>query len=159
MPLKYKILTIVIALLFLMVFNPFGGQTKSKEQIDFDNWLSVSTTAQATPQPQEKPQDIFISLQSTNPEHPFKWELKSTDSADMTAKVQRLLRQAREASLFELDRKRDAGLRLEIVEGEKKFIARFDESDIESNVKASLFVRLFEEYVASTRGLQKKKGA
>ena len=154
-PLKFKIIILVLVVLFLLVFNPFGGQVKNKEQNDFDTWLSASSGKNPA-SINEKSNSIYISLSSNNPTHRFKWELKSSGNGESAENIQRLLRQAREASIFELDQKEDSELTLQVIEGGKTFTSRFDGSDIESNVKAVLFFKLFEQFVSSSNSSTKK---
>ena len=154
-PLKYKILIVILSLLFLWIFNPFEAQVKNKEQNEFENWLNASKSSQSSEQSEKS--RISISIKSVSPSRTFNWEIRSGDGNENAGMVERLLKQAREASLFDLDKKKDSEITLSVIDGEKTFLSRFNESDIEGNVKAALFLRLFEEYAAAlNKGTQKK---
>ena len=157
-PFHIKLILIVATLIFLIVVNPFGEEKKGKLQNDFDSWVSASSQMLAKPSDGERP-IIEILLRSEIPARLFTWELRTSEANARNEKILRLLRQAREADLFRFSGDSPGEMTLEVKDQTHHFVSRFNQSDIRDNVKAMVFMQLFEEYVADhVNTTQQKKG-
>lgn len=154
-PFHIKLILILATILFLLIVDPFGGERKGKLENDFDTWLNASIEMLMQPKAGEQPA-VEILLRSEAPSRRFTWELKATDKASANEPVVRLLRQAREAGLFAFASERPGEMTLEVKSPPHVFVSRFNSSDIRNNVKATIFLQLFQEYAASKENEGKK---
>lgn len=146
-PLRIKLIIFLATVLVLLLFRPFSEQEKSRQENDFDSWLSASAASFSRGAVMEG-NTVQIKLRSTDPEKPLSLQLQTSGNADMNRKLYRLLRQAQEASLFELNRTSKADLMLEVKEGDRMFVSRFSVEDLKKNVKIANFMRLFQEFAS-----------
>lgn len=142
-PLHIKIALVVLTVLFLLLVNPFSESKKGKLQNDFDTWLKASREMLFN-SPDGLP--LEISLRSEAPPRLFSWRLQASENPRKNEKILRLLYQAREANLFNMTDRKPGEVVFEVKDQDAYFISRFNFSDIKNNVKAAVFLQLFEEY-------------
>ena len=136
----------MLAVAFVLLFNPFGKSRKGQLENDFDGWLKASTENLTRPTDGKIP-FLEIALKSNIPGRAFSWALKSSDDWKLNEKILRLLRQAREAKLFLIKREAPTDMVLEIKDENRHFVSTFNETDIKDNLKIAIFVKLFEEFI------------
>jgi len=144
-PLHIKIAILALTAAFLLVVNPFAESKKGRLQNDFDSWLSASRDVLLNSSFDEPPA-LEISIKSDSPSRLFSWQMKASQDPKVNQKILRLLQQAREANLFDIAAGKSKEVTLEVKDGDKAFISSFSFAEIKDNVKAAIFLQLFEEY-------------
>ncbi len=139
----------MFAAAFLLLVNPFAESTKGRLQNDFDVWLNASRDSLSRPLP-DAPPNLEISLKSDSPQRFFSWQIRASADPVINQKILRLLQQAREANLFDIESKSRKDVTFEIKDNDRGFKTSFGFSDLRENVKAAVFLQLFEEYAGKS---------
>lgn len=144
-PLHIKIAILILTVVFLLLVNPFAESKKGRLQNDFDLWLNASRDTLSKPS-LDAPPSLEISLKSDSPSRVFSWQIRASADPVVNQKILRLLQQAREANLFDIESKSPKEVTLEIRDNGNDFKSSFSFADIKNNIKAAVFLELFEEY-------------
>ena len=154
-----------LALLALYLFSLAGVRPeRSPSQRQFDEWLTVRerqlgnlashmATDKPSPQPSASAKLPALSFRMYTPDTGDLRQFELGPSADpmQSTRILRLLQLMRESDIFSLGQ-RDKGqadiavVAITVQDGEQKFFTRFQESDIRSNTKALLLLKLALEY-------------
>jgi len=141
----------VVIVFLLIVFNQGRGVAKTKSEIEYEKWLSTTETKQ---NPAVVPQTLpsltlrIFPLDGAKPVSEMK--VSPTTSTESANRVLRLLQLAREAGLFGYSDsrpgEREGDIILKIESPDKTFDLKFPARSVETNVKAGLFLKLFQEF-------------
>lgn len=147
---RLRYLSLLAAFLLLVLFNARTAEVDTVEQRQYEAWLSERDRTATPEQSETLPQNLVVSLIGVRRigEPPITWQLRSIDSENARERALRILQMAREANLFTVGGKvsSDAGLVLEIQEGERKFTVGITPQVVEQNLRVATMLRLFQEY-------------
>ena len=148
---KMGAIAVVLVIVLLILINRDGRPGKTKSEREYENWLSSTEEKQKSGIiPQTLPVltlRIYPLDGSTNIKE---MKLTPSESQEKAQQVLRVLQLAREAGLFAFETnkpgEREGDIILRVESSERNFTVKFRQSDIEANIKAALFLKLFEEY-------------
>lgn len=147
---RLRYLLLLAAFVLLVLFNVRTADVDTVEQRQYEAWLSERDQTAIPEQSEILPQNLVVSLSGVRRvgEPPITWQLRSIDGENARERALRILQMAREANLFTVGSKAstDAGLVLEIQEGEKKFSVGITPEVVEQNLRVATMLRLFKEY-------------
>jgi hypothetical protein len=141
------------ALVGILGYNFLGRPYKTVEQSEYENWL-VKTDKDLRTSNVPEVEIPDISLQISSPDGQgfnAKWQLDARTQPGGREHILRILHLVEESDILAISNPRATNassplISLHIKDSKREFTAQFNESDIVSNVKVHLMLRLFQEY-------------
>ena len=150
--LKYKIAGALLFAAILYFANKDQHEvTKTKSQIQYETWLTeTESKSRASINNEPLPSLSLTIIPSKNSAPAIENIINANNISDSKEKILRLLSLISEAGLYNYQTEKlntsPGDIVLKIQASEKLFTLQFQPSDIESNIKASLMLKLYQEY-------------
>ncbi len=147
----HKILGFFLLAILLYIVNREVPVTKSESQTQYETWLQDTESKTQTSLNNEALPDITLTVIPEKSTLPSSEQLLTANNiAHGRDRILRLLQLIKEAGLYDFQTDilttKPGDIILKIQSPEKTFTLKFRPRDVEANVKASLMLKLFDEY-------------
>ncbi len=150
---RAKLLAVILTVIMLLLYNLTGRSLKTTVQSDFESWLAnIDEQLRKKEVSAEQVPLIVVDIRSGS-ERPINWQIGMSDRLEVRERVLRILHLIDEGNALALSPSRFASssaalISISIKDDKTEFKAQFNSTDIDSNTKLQLMLRLLKEYSA-----------